>query len=69
MAPALVEEALPIREAAAAKTSIKESFNKEFLVGGREGFNKAAETEGTAAQPPATYPNYLPVWDNEKGVK
>ncbi|OKL57821.1 hypothetical protein UA08_07282 [Talaromyces atroroseus] len=69
MAPALVE-ALPIREPAATKAdNIKENFNKEFFNDGRKGFNSIAETQGTAAQPPASYPNYLPVWDNEKGVK
>lgn len=69
MAPALVDP-LPIREQpSAAKANIKENFNKEFFIGGREAFDNESETKGTAAQPPASYPNYLPVWDNEKGVK
>lgn len=69
MAPALVEDPLPVRETEAVKSNIKEDFNKEFFIGGKDAFDKKAELEGTTAQPAASYPNYLPVWDNEKGVK
>lgn len=31
--------------------------------------NHKNEIEGTAKYGPASYPNYLPVWDNEKGEK
>lgn len=68
MAPALVEDPLRIREPVTAKANVKESFNKEFVIGG-QGYDKSSETQGTATQPAASYPDYLPVWDNEKGVK
>lgn len=31
--------------------------------------NHETELKGTAKSAPASYPNYLPVWDNEKGLK
>jgi len=31
--------------------------------------NHEAELQGTAKSAPASYPHYLPVWDNEKGVR
>ena len=36
---------------------------KEAFTGGPQVFNKIAEEQGTERQPPATHPNYLPVWD------
>lgn len=68
MAPALVED-IPIRESVAQKANIKEGFNKELFQGGNKDFDNTIELKGSGKQPPATYPNYLPVWDNEKGVK
>lgn len=31
--------------------------------------NQEKELKGTDKFAPASYPHYLPVWDNEKGVK
>lgn len=31
--------------------------------------NKDIELKGTDKSTPASFPNYLPVWDNEKGNK
>jgi sulfonate dioxygenase len=67
MAPSLVET-LPVREAAPTK-KVSEGYNKEFFIGVSAAYDHKDETEGTKTQPPASYPNYLPVWDNEKGVK
>jgi sulfonate dioxygenase len=67
MAPALVDP-LPIRETS-EKPKFTEGFNKEAFISVSTSYDNEAETKGTASQPPATYPNYLPVWDNEKGVK
>ena len=36
---------------------------KEAFIGGPQAFNKIIEEQGTERQPPATHPNYLPVWD------
>lgn len=67
MAPALVDS-LPVREAP-EKPKYTEGFNKEAFISVSTSYDNEAELKGTASQPPATYPNYLPVWDNEKGVK
>jgi hypothetical protein len=41
--------------------------SQEAFVTGPKAFNPAAELKGEGTnQPPASYPNYLPVWDNEK---
>lgn len=37
--------------------------NKENLIGYK--YEKEAELKGTDKLPPASFPNYLPVWDNE----
>ena len=37
--------------------------NKENLIGYK--YEKDHELKGTDKLPPATYPEYLPVWDNE----
>jgi sulfonate dioxygenase len=62
MAPALVENAVPdIRH-----LTLKQSgHNKEGFIGSPLEFNKDGELKGTAHQPAASFPNYLPVWDNE----
>ncbi len=39
---------------------------KEAFVDGPKKYNKLAEEQGTDKQPPASHPNYLPVWDAEK---
>lgn len=36
---------------------------KEAFIGGPESYSKKAEEQGTSRQPPASYPNYLPIWD------
>jgi sulfonate dioxygenase len=41
---------------------------KEAFITGPKAFNLEAETKGTAKQPPASHPNYLPIWDNEEGT-
>lgn len=37
--------------------------NKESLIGYK--YDREPEINGTKDQPPASFPNYLPVWDNE----
>jgi len=49
-------------EAPKGPSDYKEAFN-----GGPSNFKKDVELRGSDKQPPAKYPNYLPVWDNEKG--
>lgn len=60
MAPGLVEQRI-VPEVVSQKELVgpKEGFD-----GGRLSYNQAAEEKGTVAQPPATHPNYLPVWDD-----
>lgn len=65
MAPALIEtettHSLPLK--ADIPAAVKEAFNY-----GPKAFNRDAELNGTEEQAPASYPNYLPVWDNETTV-
>ena len=62
MAPGLVDPP----HAAPAPNLAKDSVGpKELFIGGPQVFNKVAEEQGTEGQPPATHPNYLPVWDAE----
>jgi sulfonate dioxygenase len=66
MAPALVEtpslpERFPTKKAAGGLADYKEAFNSGPAV-----YKQDAELKGTAKQPPAKYPNYLPTWDLEK---
>jgi sulfonate dioxygenase len=68
MAPALVDtasESLSVSTKAPAKTQVIPAFNKEFFVGYENAYAHENEAKGTEEQPAATYPNYLPVWDNE----
>ena len=37
--------------------------SKEDFSDAPQAFNKQAEERGTATQPAATHPKYLPVWD------
>ena len=61
MAPGLVDP----RQAAPASDFVRASVGpKEAFIGGPQVFNKVAEEQGTEKQPPATHPNYLPVWDD-----
>ncbi|KAF2808772.1 alpha-ketoglutarate-dependent taurine dioxygenase [Mytilinidion resinicola] len=67
MAPALIETPqLPVRSASKVVASGGLADYKEAFSSGPKVFNSEAETKGTAKQPPAKYPNYLPVWDLEK---
>ena len=60
MAPALVES---LRVAPALDFDKGSVGPKELFIGGPQVFNKDAEVQGTERQPPATHPEYLPVWD------
>ena len=64
MAPALVEtvtETKPDYDYTNSGTgAYKVAFNT-----GPKAFKKDNELQGTEKQPPAKYPNYLPVWNNE----
>ena len=55
MAPALVETQQPPPDA-------QPPFKEAFAYGGPKAFKKDVELQGTATQPPASYPNYLPTW-------
>jgi sulfonate dioxygenase len=64
MAPGLVDGPLPKE---VEELSLKEKGSLRALyVGGPKVFNAENEIKGTGAHPPARYPHYLPVWDNEK---
>ncbi|KAF2655935.1 TauD-domain-containing protein [Lophiostoma macrostomum CBS 122681] len=71
MAPALVDtttetitETRPTYDFANSGTgAYKVAFNT-----GPKAFQKDNELQGTEKQPPARYPNYLPVWNNETSV-
>ena len=69
MAPALIEtetrtEARPLPlKAEEVPAAVKEAFNY-----GPKAFNKEGELHGAGDHAPASYPNYLPVWDNETSV-
>ena len=63
MAPSVV--ASPPVEGTASLELSEKAFPRLSFVGGPKSFNKAGELNGTQDQPAASYPNYLPVWDNE----
>ncbi|KNG85451.1 alpha-ketoglutarate-dependent taurine dioxygenase [Aspergillus nomiae NRRL 13137] len=64
MAPSITET---VSLHSAPKTSLRTDagHNKENGVGYRETYQHENEIQGTAKQPPASFPKYLPVWDNE----
>ncbi|KAF9892834.1 hypothetical protein FE257_000423 [Aspergillus nanangensis] len=64
MAPSLTET-VSLRQAPKATLRTEAGFNKENLIGYGEAYRHEDELQGTDKQPPASYPNYLPVWDNE----
>ncbi|KAL6710865.1 hypothetical protein ACN47E_007922 [Coniothyrium glycines] len=66
MAPALVE-AVTEQTTVGYKSGVGQY--KEAAFGGPKVFKKDLELRGTDKHAPARYPNYLPVWDNEKGTK
>lgn len=67
MAPSVTETTNLSVRAAPAPTPLKTDggFNKENIIGYGEAYSHENEIKGTAKQPPASFPNYLPVWDNE----
>ncbi|KAF7588846.1 hypothetical protein BBP40_005093 [Aspergillus hancockii] len=64
MAPAITET-LSLRSAPKTTLRTEAGHNKENGVGYRETYQHDNEIKGTIKQPAASYPNYLPVWDNE----
>ncbi|KAE8376606.1 alpha-ketoglutarate-dependent taurine dioxygenase [Aspergillus bertholletiae] len=60
MVPSVTETASTRSEPNAEAT-----IQKGSLVGYRGSYVKESEIEGTADQPPASFPHYLPVWDPE----
>lgn len=59
MAPVLVETPQP----AGSYASKGIADYKEAYIGGPRAYKEGVETKGSAKQPPARYPNYLPTWD------
>jgi sulfonate dioxygenase len=64
MAPSLVEN-VALRTAPVTKLKTDAGFNKENVIGYGEVYKHEDEVNGTEKQPPASFPHYLPVWDNE----
>lgn len=64
MAPALLQsfETRPLRTPDSKPTGL---YNKELANGLAFAYDGKNELEGTEKEPPASFPNYLPVWDNE----
>ena len=62
MAPGLVDPPQPVSSPVTQKdlTGPKEAF-----IGGPSVYSKDNEEKGTERHPPATHPNYLPIWDAE----
>lgn len=66
MAPALVETVVPdVGNLTLKQHALENGHNKEGFIGSPLEFDKDRELKGTARQPAASFPNYLPVWDNE----
>ncbi|KAK2764481.1 hypothetical protein FQN54_009176 [Arachnomyces sp. PD_36] len=65
MAPALVENVVPDISKLSVKRSVQNGHNKEGFIGSISEYNEDGELNGTARQPAASFPKYLPVWDNE----
>lgn len=63
MAPGLTENVGLRAPTAAPPLKSDAGHNKENLIGYK--YEKDHEIKGTDKLPPATYPEYLPVWDNE----
>ncbi len=51
---------IPVKAVSRGPSEYKEAF-----ITGPRTYNDEAETKGTEKQPAASYPNYLPVWNNE----
>ena len=68
MAPALIETP---QDSTAEKIYIKDQRQdgyKEAFAQGHKTTNYDNELKGVGKHPPASYPLYLPVWDNEKDI-
>ncbi|CAG8936000.1 unnamed protein product [Penicillium salamii] len=63
MAPGLTENVGLRAPTAVVPLKSEAGHNKENLIGYK--YEKDHEIKGTDKLPPATYPEYLPVWDNE----
>lgn len=63
MAPSITET-VSLRTAPAKPLRTEGGHNKEFA-GLKNTYNHEHETKGTANKAPASFPHYLPVWDNE----
>lgn len=68
MAPALVDAAPAVQQADVNYKSGVGQY-KEAAFGGPKVFKRELELRGTEKHAPARYPNYLPVWDNEKNIE
>ncbi|THC98474.1 hypothetical protein EYZ11_002059 [Aspergillus tanneri] len=64
MAPSITET-VSLRAAPAQPLGTDAGFNKENLQGYNNTYRHGDEIKGTEKQPPASFPHYLPVWDNE----
>lgn len=63
MAPSITETT-PLRDTSfSVPLKTDSGYNKENIIGYR--YETEAESKGTIKQPPASFPHYLPVWDNE----
>lgn len=62
MAPGLIDPSQPATAPVPQKGLVGP---KEAFTGGPKVYSKDAEEKGTAKHPPASHPNYLPVWDEE----
>lgn len=63
MAPALTETVALRAPTVSVPLKTDAGYNKENLIGYK--YEKEPELKGTDKLPPASFPNYLPVWDNE----
>ncbi|KAF2719845.1 TauD-domain-containing protein [Polychaeton citri CBS 116435] len=74
MAPALVETVASVADSNAAEIEAKRRTEqerktgvyKEAFAGTATGTKYEGELKGTAKHPPATYPHYLPYWEDDK---
>lgn len=73
MAPSVTVVATEAPEVSKIKASAKsqpssvsaDSYRVPFT-NGPAAYRREIETKGSAEHPPASFPAYLPVWDNEK---
>lgn len=63
MAPSVTETVTVQAPAATLPVKMEDGHNKENFIGYTCEMER--EINGTAKLPPASYPHYLPVWDNE----